>query len=190
MKNRWLITMASVSLLTIVAGCQKTTPVSSTLDMRNDTVDKRSIPPSQEVSEQPSDLLPPSKSQIGEEGLDSMKNASKKSGQESMQDVYFDFDQWTVRADMSSTLEQNAFWLHEHPNATVKLEGFCDEKGTEEYNLALGERRARSASAFLANLGVAPSRISVVSYGEETLVCAEESDACHQKNRRVHFTSN
>jgi len=182
MKNRYVIGMALVGFLAMVAGCRKTAPVSSALDIRDEVVDKRSIPSSQSEER----LVPP-KNQVGEEGLDSMGKRPKEGMPEGMEDVYFDFDQWSVRSDMASTLENNAFWLHEHPNATVQLEGFCDEKGTEEYNLALGERRARSASAFLADLGINPARVSVVSYGEEKAVCSEESDSCQQKNRRVHF---
>jgi len=182
MKNRYIVGMAFIGFLTMVAGCRKTAPVSSALDIRDEVVDKRSVPPPQSEER----LVPP-KDRVGEEGLDSMSKTPKEARPEGMEDVYFDFDQWSVRSDMASTLENNAFWLHENPNATVQIEGFCDEKGTEEYNLALGERRARSASAFLADLGINPARISVISYGEEKPVCSEESDACHQKNRRVHF---
>jgi len=182
MKNGYIVGMALIGFLAGVAGCRKTAPVSSALDIRDEVVDKRPIPSPSE--ERP---LTPPKNQIGEEGLDAAGKTPNAMKPAVMEDVYFDFDQWSVRSDMVSTLENNAFWLHEHPNATVQLEGFCDEKGTEEYNLALGERRARSASAFLADLGIDSSRISVVSYGEERPVCTEESEACHQKNRRVHF---
>jgi len=182
MKNHYVAGMLFVGFLAMVAGCKKTAPVSSALDIRDEVVDKRLVSPPQEEER----LLPP-KDRIGEEGLDSASKMPKAVTPEGMEDVYFDFDQWSVRADMIGMLENNAFWLHEHPNASVKIEGFCDEKGTEEYNLALGERRARSASAFLADLGVSPVRISVVSYGEENPICAEENDSCQQKNRRVHF---
>jgi len=182
MKNRYIVGMALIGFLTVVTGCRKTAPVSSALDIRDEVVDKRLVSPPQEEGR----LVPP-KDQIGEEGLDSMGKTSKETRPEGMEDVYFDFDQWSVRSDMVNTLENNAFWLHEHPNATVKIEGFCDEKGTEEYNLALGERRARSASSFLADLGIAPARVSVISYGEENPACSDGSDSCHQKNRRVHF---
>ena len=181
MKNRYIVGVAFMGLLAMVTGCQKTAPASSSVDMRDQVVDKHPVSPQVE------DRLVPPKDQIGEEGLDSMRKTSKEIKPAGLEDVYFDFDQWSVRSDMASTLENNAFWLHENPNATVQLEGFCDEKGTEEYNLALGERRAKSASAFLADLGIAPGRVSVISYGEEKPACTEGGDSCDQKNRRVHF---
>ena len=74
-----------------------------------------------------------------------------------------------------------------NPQVKVQIEGYCDERGTTEYNLALGERRAKSAMNFLVNLGVSPSRISTISYGEEKPFCEEKNEACFQKNRRAHF---
>jgi len=182
MKSRYVVGVVFASFLAMVAGCRKTAPVSSTLDIRDEVVDKRPVPPLKEDEQ-----LAPPKNRIGEEQLETAGKTPLEVKPEGIEDIYFDFDQWSVRSDMVSRLENNAFWLHEHANAKVQLEGFCDEKGTEEYNLALGERRARSALTFLADLGIDPTRISVVSYGEERPVCTEDSEACHQKNRRVHF---
>jgi len=101
--------------------------------------------------------------------------------------VYFDFDKWTIRGDARDALTENARWLVANAGAQVKIEGHGDERGTNEYNLALGERRARSTKRYLINLGVSPSRISFISYGEEKSVCEEKNEDCFQKNRRAHF---
>lgn len=104
--------------------------------------------------------------------------------------VYFDFDKWTIRGDARDTLTENARWLVANTSAKIKIEGHGDARGTNEYNLALGERRARSTKRYLINLGVSPSRISFISYGEEKGVCGEKTEGCFQKNRRAHFVVN
>ncbi len=101
--------------------------------------------------------------------------------------VYFDFDMWTIRNDAKDALTENARWLVENTDVKIQIEGHGDERGTNEYNLALGERRARSTMRYLTNMGVAPSRISFISYGEEKSVCNEKTEDCFQKNRRAHF---
>ncbi|HEY4485771.1 MAG TPA: peptidoglycan-associated lipoprotein Pal [Nitrospiria bacterium] len=103
-------------------------------------------------------------------------------------DAYFDYDEYTIRADARAALESNARWLNGNPNVRVRIEGHADERGTNEYNLALGERRAQSAKRFLAALGLDQSRLSAISYGEERSVCTETTEGCYAKNRRVHFT--
>ncbi len=105
----------------------------------------------------------------------------------SLQDIFFDFDQWVIRPESRKVLEADAQWLAAHPQAKIQIEGHCDERGTEEYNLALGERRAKSVMNFLVNLGISPSRLSFISYGEEKPFCNEHSEDCYQKNRRAHF---
>lgn len=104
-----------------------------------------------------------------------------------LQDVFFDFDQWVVQSEAKAVLEKNARWLEQNPQAKIQIEGHSDERGTDEYNLALGERRAKSAMNFLANLGISPARISFISYGEEKGFCEDKNEACYQKNRRAHF---
>ncbi|WDT74119.1 MAG: peptidoglycan-associated lipoprotein Pal [Candidatus Manganitrophus sp.] len=105
----------------------------------------------------------------------------------SLQDVFFEFDQWVIRPESRKLLEADAEWLAAHPEAKIQIEGHADERGTEEYNLALGERRAKSVMNFLVNLGVSPSRLSSISYGEEKPFCSDPSESCYEKNRRAHF---
>ena len=102
--------------------------------------------------------------------------------------VYFDFDRSELRDDARNTLSQNADWLKRSYNtAVIEIEGHCDERGTEQYNLALGERRARAAMDYLSSLGVPTGRLSIVSYGEERPQCRESNEDCWQRNRRGHF---
>jgi len=103
-----------------------------------------------------------------------------------LKDVHFDFDKYDIRADAARILEANATWLKANPGNLVLIEGHCDERGTAEYNLALGERRAKSTMNFLVGQGVAASRISVISYGKERPLCTEKTETCWAMNRRAH----
>ncbi len=101
--------------------------------------------------------------------------------------IYFDFDKYDIRPGDAKILEANAEWLKKSAAILVLIEGHCDERGTIEYNLALGERRARAARNYLISSGVAAERISIVSFGAERPVCTEATEACWSKNRRAVF---
>jgi peptidoglycan-associated lipoprotein len=103
------------------------------------------------------------------------------------EDIHFDFDQSVLTPDARDILERKAAWLRRNPSASVLIEGHCDERGTAEYNIALGERRARSAMDFLVDLGISASRLSTVSYGEERPLDPRHNEAAWAKNRRAHF---
>lgn len=105
-----------------------------------------------------------------------------------LNDVYFDFDKSSIRDDAKSALQSSAKWLSSNPKAKIKIEGHCDERGTNEYNIALGEKRAEAAKKYLISLGVKADRLSTISYGEEKPQCKEQNEDCWQKNRRAHFT--
>ncbi len=104
-----------------------------------------------------------------------------------LKEIYFDFDRYDLRADARASLKANADWLKANPSVRVEIEGHCDERGTNEYNLALGAKRAQAAKAYLVTLGIAAERLSTISYGEELPVCKEHTDECWQKNRRDRF---
>jgi peptidoglycan-associated lipoprotein len=104
-----------------------------------------------------------------------------------LKSVYFDFDRADIRPADANVLDANARWLQENRGALVLIEGHCDERGTDAYNLALGERRARSARDYLVAHGVAADRITTVSYGEERPVCPEHNEGCWRQNRRAGF---
>ena len=102
-------------------------------------------------------------------------------------DIHFDFDRSAIRPGDARILDTNAGWLKENPKIVVLIEGHCDERGTNEYNIVLGERRAQATRAYLASRGIAASRMSIISYGEERPLCTQETEACWAKNRRSHF---
>jgi peptidoglycan-associated lipoprotein len=105
-----------------------------------------------------------------------------------MTEIYFDYDKSDIRESERATLSKNAETLKKFDFLKVTLEGHCDERGTVEYNLALGERRARAAYDYLVSLGVPADRLRTVSYGKEIAVCSESNEACWQRNRRAKFT--
>jgi peptidoglycan-associated lipoprotein len=102
-------------------------------------------------------------------------------------DVRFELDSAALTAQAQAQLQQHAAWLQAHPRAQVAVQGHCDERGTVEYNLALGEQRARAVYDYLTNLGVARARLSTVSFGKERPLDEGHSEEAWAKNRRVHF---
>lgn len=102
-------------------------------------------------------------------------------------DVLFDYDQYDIRPDARPILDSVAAWMNSHRGVSITIEGHCDERGTNEYNLALGEKRAKAAREYLSLLGVSANRLSIMTYGEERPACTQSSEDCWQKNRRAHF---
>jgi peptidoglycan-associated lipoprotein len=123
--------------------------------------------------------------------------AAKKSISERLatevQDAYFDYDKSDIREDARATLSRNAdaikAILADFPGAVITVEGHCDERGSAEYNLGLGDRRAGSARDYLVQMGVATDKLRTVSYGKERPQCTEADESCYQKNRRAHFSA-
>src|ERR671919_3039883 len=104
-----------------------------------------------------------------------------------LKEVHFGFDRYDLGTDARETLKANAAWLKSNPSARIEIEGHCDERGTNEYNLALGAKRAQAAKDYLVTLGITSERLSTISYGEEIPVCREQTDSCWQQNRRARF---
>lgn len=103
-----------------------------------------------------------------------------------LKDVFFGYDQWTLSESAREALNHNAQWVKEHPGAVLKVEGHCDERGTADYNMVLGDKRSKSARMYLTELGVSPKQVGTVSYGKERPFCTEHEEACYQLNRRGH----
>ena len=103
-----------------------------------------------------------------------------------VQDAFFDFDKSDIRPDARDALTSSAAFLRANPNVMVRLEGYCDERGSIEYNLGLGDRRSNSAKDFLVSLGISSERMSTISYGKERPFCNESTEECWQQNRRAH----
>jgi len=104
-----------------------------------------------------------------------------------VKDVYFDYDTDAIRPDQQSSLQGDAQFLGQHPNIQFTVEGHCDERGSTEYNLALGDRRASAVKNALIQAGVAAGRVKTISYGKEKPFCTESNESCWQQNRRGHF---
>jgi len=104
-----------------------------------------------------------------------------------LQDIHFEFDRYDLDDRTKQVLQQNATWLRDNPNARVEIQGHCDERGTNNYNLGLGERRAIATKKYLVALGVDASRLYTISYGEEKPFCLESNEMCWHDNRRAHF---
>jgi peptidoglycan-associated lipoprotein len=106
---------------------------------------------------------------------------------QNIKDIYFDYDKYDVRADQQAALQSDIEFLQQHPNITFTIEGHCDDRGSTEYNLALGDNRANTVKQALVNAGINASRIKTISFGKEKPFCTEDNEQCWQENRRDHF---
>jgi peptidoglycan-associated lipoprotein len=106
---------------------------------------------------------------------------------DSVKTIYFDYDKADIKPEEMTKLQANASWLKANPGSRFTIEGHCDDRGSEEYNLALGDRRANAVKEFLVGQGIPATRIMTVSYGEERPVCRDETEECFGKNRRAEF---
>ena len=118
--------------------------------------------------------------------LDALRSG-QAAGSGPLKDAYFAFDSYDLSQEARATLKANAEWLKTNPQAKAQIEGHCDERGTNEYNMALGAKRAQAAMDYLTTLGVSAERLSTTSYGEEVPVCKEQAEECWAKNRRDRF---
>lgn len=194
--KRWANIISTMSLtaaaLILVAGCGKKVTSSS-----GDTASERvkpeaiaTVPAPDQRSSAPGGPTAPG-------GMDAARSTPGGQGQtglpggpgSELQDIYFDYDRFTVRTDGVQAMEQNARWLRAHKGQNVLIEGHCDERGTQAYNLVLGEKRARSAKRYLEDLGIPGSQLQITSYGENRPVCNEQTEGCYQRNRRAHFVT-
>ncbi len=101
-----------------------------------------------------------------------------------LQDVFFGYDQWTVSDAAMEALNRDASWLKDHPGAVLKIEGHCDERGTTDYNMVLGDKRAKAAKTYLHEAGISPKQVAIVSFGKEQPFCFDHAESCYQQNRR------
>ena len=107
-----------------------------------------------------------------------------------LQDVFFGYDQWTLSDTGMEALNRDAGYLKDHPGALLKIEGHCDERGTSDYNLVLGDKRAKTARSYLIEDGVSPKQVAIVSFGKERPFCFDREESCYQQNRRGHMLLN
>ena len=153
-------------------------------------------PPPAEAKAAPASAPQPAPVHVAQNSTPAMPDAVTKIRIQELidriQDVYFGYDKHNLTPEAESTLESDAKTLREilqqYPNYKLTVEGFCDERGSEEYNLALGDERAKKAEEFLVNLGLPAGQLRTVSFGKEKPVCTEHTEACWQRNRRAHIT--
>jgi peptidoglycan-associated lipoprotein len=129
----------------------------------------------------------PEPAPLTEEEIFAKKTLEQLNAERPLGDVFFDLDQSSIRADARPVLQKNADWMKRWTSTRITIEGHCDERGTAEYNLALGERRANAVKEYLVSLGVPADRIATVSKGKESPFCTESNESCWQQNRRGHF---
>jgi peptidoglycan-associated lipoprotein len=104
-----------------------------------------------------------------------------------LQDVFFGYDQWTLSETGMEALGHDLAYLKDHPGAVLKIEGHCDERGTSDYNMVLGDKRAKAVRNYLQEAGISPNQLAIVSYGKERPFCSERNESCYQQNRRGHM---
>jgi peptidoglycan-associated lipoprotein len=152
-----------------------------------------SPPPSTVSAPPPPPPAPPSRpaprapAPLTEDQIFAQKSLAQLNAEKPLSDIYFDFDAAALRDDARAPLQKDAEWMRRWSSTQVVVEGHCDDRGTSEYNLALGSHRAEAVKQYFASLGIAASRVTVITKGKEQPVCTDETESCWQQNRRAHF---
>jgi peptidoglycan-associated lipoprotein len=126
-------------------------------------------------------------SEVGPSQRAELTKEEQAAGEAGLQDVFFGYDQWTLSGAGMDALDHGAAYLNNHPAAVLKIEGHCDERGTADYNMVLGDNRAKAARNYLANVRVKLQQVAIVSYGKERPFCLDRDESCYQQNRRDHM---
>src|SRR5262245_3867506 len=184
--RRLLSTFALVSAVAIAAaGCHKKTPPATPAPPPTPPPAAPATPP----PPPPPPPAPPAPTPpaLTEDEIFARKSLEQLNAERPLDDVYFDLDQSSIRDDAKPRLQKDADWLKRWTSTQITVEGHCDSRGSAEYNLGLGSRRATAVKEYLTSLGVPAGRMTVVSKGKESPVCADENEGCWQQNRRGHF---
>ena len=144
-------------------------------------------PPAPVVPPPPPPAPVPPPAPLTEDQIFQQKSLDQLNAERPLADAYFDYDMSAIRDDAKPALQRDADWMKRWATTKVTVEGHCDSRGSSEYNLALGARRADAVKSYLVSLGVPEARVTTVSKGKEQPVCTEENEACWQQNRRGHF---
>ena len=181
-KGMMVFVVAMLAFTVGLTGCKKKDPKQPT-DM-----DIEATPVEVDTQDVSQTAPPPQQDQTPDpwaEDLQTVTNTAREQGL--IGDVYYAFDQYDLSAESRDRLAKNARFMQEHPEFIFTIEGHADERGTNEYNLALGDRRASAARDYLVSLGIDEARLRTVSYGEERPFCSQSDESCWQQNRRAHF---
>ncbi|MEM7480311.1 MAG: peptidoglycan-associated lipoprotein Pal [Acidobacteriota bacterium] len=183
MSRKWWICAVLLLIVPLFYGCPRQAPVTpdDTMEVETTPVEEPAVEIEEPEVEVPDDVeentLPSDIAELNEE--------LKRRGL--IGDVYFDFDKSDLSEEARERLANNAAFMRENPQYQFRVEGHCDERGTNEYNLALGQRRATTAVDYITSLGADGGNMTTISYGEERPFCTENSEGCWARNRRAHF---
>ena len=194
---RYVASVLAFAVVTTVAaaGCRKNVPpqtvaappgVSGAVGDGQSTTAARGTTPPAAAPAPPSVAAAPARP-VSEEEAFSRKSLDQLNAERPLQDIFFDLDKSSIRDDAKTLLQRNAEWMNRWRSTQVSVEGHCDSRGSSEYNLALGSRRAEAVKAYMVSLGIPSSRLTVVSKGKEQPFCNDENDDCYSQNRRGHF---
>ena len=190
MNRKWMIWMVMATLLTFLYGCPKKKPATPPSDLNVETT---TVPASPTTPSTTQDVQQPAAPDVNDQTEDPLTSADMQVVNYELQrrgfspDIYFDYDEATLSDDTRDKLSRNADLLKSQAQLSMTLEGHADSRGTNEYNLALGERRANAVKQYLGSLGVGADRMRTLSYGKERPVCTEDVESCWSQNRRVHM---
>lgn len=191
MSRKLMVWIALPVLLTFLYGCPKKKPATTAPDI---DVETTSVPAPTTTPAAPTDVEQPAAPVVNDEAeIDPLAGSDLGAINAELQrrgfsaDVYFDYDESGLTDDTRDKLARNADLLKSNPQFLITIEGHADSRGTNEYNLALGERRSIGVRDYLSSLGVGADRIRTISYGEERGVCTEEEESCWSQNRRAHM---
>ena len=181
---RTFVTVVALSTAITLAGCAKKVPPPAPAPPPPPPVAAAPPPPPPPPPPAPAPRPP---APLTEDQIFAQKSLEQLNAEKPLGDVLFDLDESTIRDDARPMLQKNSDWMKRWTSTQVTVEGHCDSRGSSEYNLALGTRRATAVKDYLASLGIAANRITVITKGKEQQVCTENSESCWQQNRRGHF---
>jgi len=182
MNRKWIAFVLMPMLMLVLWGCPKKEPATPEPDL-----EVVSEPVEEEVEVEP-EIEEPAEDIVESDLPSDIMELNEVVRQRGLiDDVYFEFDQSDLSEQARQRLADNAEFMREYPEYVFRIEGHADERGTNDYNLALGNRRASSAADYLASLNIDPSRLETLSYGEERPFCTDSTESCWQRNRRAHF---
>jgi peptidoglycan-associated lipoprotein len=191
MTRKWMIWTVVPALLVVLYGCPKKKPATPPADLNVETTTVPTPPPTPPAPAQ--EVQQPAAPQVNDQKEDPLMSQDMQVVNSELQrrgfspDIYFDYDESNLSDDTRDKLSRNADLLKSQAQFSITIEGHADSRGTSEYNLALGERRANAVRDYLTSLGVAANRMRTISYGKERPVCTEEVESCWSQNRRAHM---
>jgi peptidoglycan-associated lipoprotein len=187
MNRKWMVWMVAPVLLIVLTGCPKKKPATPAQDLDVDTTTVAPAPTTQEVTPDPTPTAPADPVEVDPLASSDLQVVNQELQRRGFSpDVYFNYDESSLSDDARAKLARNADLL-KATQLLVTIEGHADERGTNEYNLALGDRRANAVRDYLTSLGVDAGRLRTLSYGEERPVCTEVDESCWSQNRRGHM---